>query len=274
MRRVLLVLVLVVLVMSVLYGEGTPGLEFNDCHLFFYGVSIGTATCLDIVVPRYGPEGIVRSIAIEGFAGSDITSITMPSFAGLFTAIGHHAFSRCTGLTSITIPSSVQLIGIHAFAYTNLTSVHLPRSAWFIDRNPFMGCSELKEITIDENVVRYRVEGNSLIRNSNNALISGFQNSVIPESVTIIAYYAFGNQSNLTYINIPNSVTSFEWGAFEGCTALTTITIPESVTHIGNMAFARSGLISIDIPNSVTSVGLSVLADCKNLENVTLSSNL
>ncbi len=44
---------------------------------------------------------------------------------------------------------------------------------------------------------------------------------VIPDSVTIIGYYAFGNCSSLQSITIPDSVTSIANFAFYGCSSLT-----------------------------------------------------
>lgn len=58
----------------------------------------------------------------------------------------------------------------------------------------------------------------------------------IPNTVTTIGLYAFGDCSGLTSINIPNSVTTIESDAFSGCSGLTSINIPNSVTTIAQGA--------------------------------------
>ena len=164
------------------------------------------------------------------------------------TSIGKYAFSNCSGLTSINIPSSVTKIENGAFYNcTSLTSVSLPNGLESIGSNTpydhygtFEGCTSLTSITI-------------------------------PNSVTSIGYYAFVRCSGLTSINIPNSVTSIEYSAFSRCSGLTSITIPNSVTIIRESAFSRcSGLTSINIPNSVTSIGESAFYGCSGLNSVTV----
>ena len=62
-------------------------------------------------------------------------------------------FSGCTGLTSITIPSSVTSINGSAFQNcTGLTSVTIPNSVKWIIENAFAGCSKLKSVIIGNNV--------------------------------------------------------------------------------------------------------------------------
>ena len=112
------------------------------------------------------------------------------------TVIGHAAFARHTGLTSITIPNSVTYIGLGAFTgCTGLTSIIIPNSVTSIGPWAFEGCTGLTSITIHN-------------------------------SVTFIGWYAFSGCTGLTFIHIPNSVTVIGGEAFFGCTGLTFIYIP------------------------------------------------
>ena len=87
---------------------------------------------------------------------------------------------------------------------------------------------------------------NAIIETTSNTLISGCQNTIIPNSVTTIGNYAFDEISSLTSITIPNSVTAIGYSAFFRCSSLTSVTIPNSVTSIGNYAFAYcSSLTSV-----------------------------
>ena len=94
-------------------------------------------------------------------------------------------------------------------------------------------------------------------------------NTTIPNSVTIIGWYAFAGCTGLTSVTIPNSVTSIGNHAFEGCSGLTSVTIPNSVTIIGWYAFANcTGLTSVTIPNGVTSIGGWAFDGCTGLTSV------
>ena len=82
----------------------------------------------DIIIPEKvkgndGIEYIVASLDASCFEGcSGLTSITIPSSV---TSLGERCFSDCSGLTSITIPSSVTSLGGACFGRClNLESVY------------------------------------------------------------------------------------------------------------------------------------------------------
>ena len=117
------------------------------------------------------------------------------------------AFSYCSALTQVNIPSSVTSIGNSAFSYCSaLTQVNIPSSVTSIGNSAFYECSAFTQVTIGS-------------------------------GVTSIGDEAFSDCSALTQVTIPNSVTSIGEQAFAYCYALTQVTIGNSVTSIGYMAF-------------------------------------
>ena len=225
--------------------------------------------------------------SIVDYAFGDCYDLTSVTIGKNVTHIEGQAFYRCTGLASIvvdegnsvydsregcnaiiktetntlikgcknsTIPGSVTSIEGGAFQDCNsLTSIEIPGSVSSIGYAAFRDCTGLTSIVVDEgNSVYDSREGcNAIIETATNTLIQGCMNTIIPNGVTSIGYYAFYN-----------------------CTGLTSVTIPNSVTSIGSWVFYNcTGLTSMEIPSSVTEVGFNAFSGCSNLTDIYLASN-
>ena len=213
-----------------------------------------------------GEKYDVTSIGVDAFKDcSGLTSLTIPSSV---TSIGGSAFRKCSGLTSLTILSGVTRIDECAFLdCSGLTSLTIPSSVRSIGRSAFYGCSGLTSLTIPNSVTSI---GNQAFKGC-----SGLTSITIPNSVTSIGNQAYSGCSGLTSITIPNSVTKIDESAFYGCSGLTSLTIPSSVTSIGYEAFFMcSGLTSLTIPSSVTSIGKSAFSGCSGLTSLTIPKSV
>ena len=208
------------------------------------------------------------SVLDDGTAGitkyNDIGSkaVTIPSTIDRYkvTGIGWSAFSGCTGLKSITIPSSVTEIGGYAFrGCKGLKSITIPSSVTEIGENAFRGCTGLTSITADKNNKNY-TSVNGVLFNKNKTEILAYPNAksssyVIPSSVTEIGSAAFYDCTGLKSVTIPSSVKEIGIDAFSGCTGLKSVTISNGVTNIESWAFyGCTGLKSVTIPSSVAEI--------------------
>lgn len=215
---------------------------------------------------------------------SSLTDINIPSSV---TNIGENAFCDCSSLTNIDIPSSVTAIGSFAFCNCfSLTNITIPSSVTSIRYATFIGCSSLTSINISPSVTDIGEEAfsgcsslTSINIPSSVTNIGGcafldclsLTNINIPSSVTDISECAFAECSSLTSIDIPSSITSIESGVFIECSSLKNINIPSSVTDIGEEAFAGcSSLTSINIPHSVIWIGDGAFAKCPSLTNINI----
>ena len=189
---------LVVLMLMTTSSAMAQELKFEVIDGFRYLLDSDTKTAT--LVPKTDGKYSGDIIIPEKVKGNDGVEYVVAS-------LGASCFEGCTGLTSITIPSSVTSLGDYCFpGCSGLTSITIPSSVTSLGDGCFQDCSGLTSITI-------------------------------PSSVTSLGGNCFWNCSGLTSITIPSSVTSLGDFCFQGCSGLISITIPSSVTSLGGNCF-------------------------------------
>ncbi len=225
---------------------------------------------IDGICYKFDRSGSTASVS-DYKEESDIiipASITYNNKEYLVISIRYGAFSGCSGLTSITIPSSVRSIEFNAFrGCSGLTSITLPSSLTSIGDGAFYGCSGLTSINVSDNNPKYSSVDGMLCNKDQTKLIAvpnGKTSSItLPSSLTSIGDYAFSGCSGLTSITLPSSLTSIGERTFVNCSGLTSITLPSSLKSIEDHAFnGCSGLTSITLPSSLTSIGNYAFYGC------------
>lgn len=181
---------------------------------------------------------------------SNLTSIILPSQV---KSIYTHAFSQCTRLIAITIPDGVTSIGYSAFYLCNsLTSLAIPSSVTSINEWNSFAMANLKYITVDENNTVYdsRNHCNAIIETATNKLVSGCSTTVIPKDVTTIGTSAFYSCYSLESIDIPANITQIGTTAFAWSLGLKSVTCHwDKPISFGENAFDHiSGACTLTVP--------------------------
>ena len=244
------------------YSGCTIGVVFEGDSVYQY-----TGTSKSVIIPAtWGGTGI-RNISSGSFAGTDVTSVNL--YFGI-TTIEDGAFYACEDLVSVTIPSSVGVIGelntsdsyyvdyYGAFeGCSSLKTVSLPNRLQYIGYNCFSGCSSLELTTLPSDL--------KYISSKSFAGCQSIKNITLPSTLEFIGAYAFSG-TGLESIVIPDSVESIESYAFSSNFDLTSVTIGSGVTYIGDSAFLYcQALREIVIPTNVVRLGNNLFGYCDSL---------
>ncbi len=134
-----------------------------------------------------------------------------------------------------------------------MTSVTLPASVEHISSNAFNRLSKLSSILVASGNTRYSSEDGMLLSKDKTRLIRVPRTATsanIPQTVRHIEYNAFEDCSSLTSITFPDSLRSIYGYAFSGCTSIQSIEIPSNVEEIGESIMYGSSLTNITVDES------------------------
>ena len=92
-------------------------------------------------------------VGIEAFSFQGCAGITSASLPSTVQTIGSSAFDKCTALTSVNIPNGVKTISEYCFEQCeSLKSIVLPNSVTKVDDMSFRWCEALESVTMSDNV--------------------------------------------------------------------------------------------------------------------------
>ena len=247
----------------------------------------------DVVIPSTvtynGKE--YKVVEILNYACKNVTGITSVTIPGTVESIGYSAFAGCTAITSVTLGDGVVSIEQRAFDdCTSLANIVVPatvtRISASLEKTAWYNSQPDGPLYLGNVFFEYKggVPENTSVKIKDGTVgiaYGAFENEYnltsidIPNSVKAISTWAFYTCKNLTSVKLPNSLTYISNSVFANCSSLANIEIPSSVTSIGNGAFENcTSFTSIDIPNSVISIGNSVFKGCTNLANITIPNSV
>lgn len=191
--------------------------------------------------------------------------------------ISPSAFYGCYSIEEITIPASVESIGVSAFEMCERV-----RGISVSDDNPYF--TSYYGMLFDKDMkVLLRVpehggwdipEGVEEI-GERAYVYSSMEELVIPEGVKTIGRSAFGWCFNLNMVILPDSLERIYGDAFVRCWALENITLPSNLKEINGGVFSECiSLTQLTIPDSVTMVDLTAFSGCTSLTEVVIPESV
>ncbi len=143
---------------------------------------------------------------IKGFKSSVIPT------DGSVTSIGYMAFLDCEGLSSLTIPNTIESIeGMAFYKCTGLKSIIIPDSVrYFGDNGTFCDCTSLEYVKIGSGMT-YLTDMSSFQG------CTSLKTVVLSEGLKSMGGWSFANCTSLTSITLPSTLESISADAFENC---------------------------------------------------------
>lgn len=240
----------------------TSGAEEPNAQQVFFGTFNGVSD--SVATPASG-ELIIKgdcyafgcsSVKLNGKTTITADCVTAIKDFGGVTTIPESAFKGCTALSgNISIPESVSDIGNNAFYNcTGIEKMVISSETNFTPQSfvPFGANTEVEIdggfLTVDENHPIYAYKGSCFITKSDNTVVCGFRDAVIPSGVSHIGEKAFYYIRGLSSVFvISDGVKSIGTEAFTNSSGITDLTIPSSVTNIGSQAFFFEGIERVTV---------------------------
>ena len=242
------------------------------------------------------PSSIERVKSRAFWKASNLKNVTFADKGKGLKTIGMYAFADCSLLESIDLSnSSITEIPKNAFSNcTSLKTVKLPSTVTKIADDAFADCKKLEEI---------QGLSNCKISEIGKDAFAGCYNlktfDISSATITSLPDTICSNMYALTSIHLPKTLTSIGTSALEGCKKLEEITgISDcKLTSIGANAFAScsalkevdlskssftalpasafakdTALTSVKLPDSLTEIGEKAFVGCGAMEKIDLSN--
>ena len=196
------------------------------------------------------------------------------------TMLADNCFDGCTALESVTIPETVDRLGLYVFqGCSSLTSVSIPQSVKEIKDFCFEGCTGLVEITVNEENTAYCSRDGVLFNKSCETLIRYPQEKEseeyhVPDECRTISPWSFTDTQHLRVLSM-SGVEKIGADAFMGSTHLRKVELSDKIEELIGASFAKCPLLmNVKFPSKLKSIGDRCFFDCARLHNVEFPEGL
>lgn len=190
-------------------------------------------------------------------------SIVEAYISGGVTNIAKEGFMGCPKLKKVTLPDSLETVGMSAFRdCPALEETNMPASVKTIATYAFLNCKSLKDIDF--------CEGLQYIAQQAFCGCGSLKCVKLPKTVHTLREGAFMNCSNLEEIYFSDIIHYLPDQCLSNCRKLKTIKFPFNLSKIGNHALENcKGLTDLsNLPNSLRYIGDYAMWGCDNIEKI------
>ena len=180
--------------------------------------------------------------------------------------IEDHAFQRCSNLSEIILPKTLQYIGSEAFECCRCNFSEFPDGLLSIGERAFECCSEFTVVFIPKSIKHIGHSAFSRCRDLQ--LVS------LPEGLEEIPDSIFYDCYHLQEVELPSSIKRIGSNAFSRCNRMEFFSMPPFVEEIGSHAFANSNIIIRGSLESLKRVGSYAFSSCRFENDVTFGESL
>ena len=201
--------------------------------------------------------------------------------------IGSAAIS-VSDLRCVRTGDNVHTIDDYNFNYCHeLDEIHFGAGLRDIGKMCFEDCEKLTSSSFDvSSSPAFTIEDNGSLYMNNSVLVKHLDPIIgthtVTKKITYIRPEAFGDQKDMTRINLPESVMVMDAGCFRGCTSLEGVdcgirlnTLPNNLNIIGADAFLDcTSLRNLVFPDMLQIISSCAFSHCDSLTSVYIPANV